>query len=76
MTTNASWATAHSARHFRVTMIVFGSGGSARRIQRRFDVGRQETQHFDLGRCNNFKLLIEVISPTTSPNLVGTVRIA
>lgn len=75
VTINSRWASTHAARHFRVTMLVWRSGRlTPTRTAKRFRVGT-DTKTFSIGRCKEFSLLIEVLDPPTSPNLVGDVTV-
>jgi hypothetical protein len=69
MRIRSHWATTHSAQHFRA--IVYDENGTTR-FTRRYNVG-DETQTFRFGSagCRFIRVIIQVFSPDTSPNLVG-----
>lgn len=72
VTINSRWASQHAAKHFRVLLHVYGRGMAGSTITRRYNVG-SETQRFQIGRCKSYVVRVEVMSPGTSPNLMGTV---
>lgn len=74
ITSDANWEKPHSAKHYHISVIEFIPGTTkSNRIRRRFDVGKAETQTFKFpkDKCVEFKVLVEVINPKTSPNLIG-----
>lgn len=67
------WVKPHNAKHYHIFLTAI-QGGTIHKINRRYDVGRTETQSFKVKTkgCIFFKVIIKVISPGTSPNLKGS----
>lgn len=69
----ADWVKPHSAKHYHIFLVAV-SGGTINKVNRRYDIGRRETQSFKVKAsdgCIFFKVLIKVIDPGSSPNLKG-----
>lgn len=72
ITSEANWVSPHSAKHYHI-FILPDTPGDISKTNRRYDVGKSETQNFKINKsdCVFFKVMIKVIDPANSPNLKG-----